>query len=77
LSTLELIRSLVRNGLYYLTQHAEEEADSEWFDIHDVEYGLLNGRISKSWPNEKKYEIAGPALDGRIIGVVCRITVEK
>ena len=42
--------------------------------IYDVECGMLNGKIRKTWPREGKYEVAGSALDGRSIGVVCRIT---
>ena len=68
------IRALVRNGLYYLTEHADEEAMAENFDIYDVEYAILTGKIRRTWPREGKYEIVGSALDGRPIGIVCRIT---
>jgi hypothetical protein len=65
---------LVRNGLYYLTEHALNEAQEDGFDVHDVEYGILNGKVRKTWPREAKYEIVGPAWDRRKMGVVCRIT---
>jgi hypothetical protein len=68
------IRSLVRNGLYYLTEHADEEAMNDGIDIYDIEYCLLSGTIQQSWPDEAKYEIVGVSIDGRAIGVVCRIT---
>jgi len=74
LSKIGGIRALVRNGLYYLTEHADEEAMAENFDIYDVEYAILTGKIRRTWPREGKYEIVGSALDGRPIGVVCRIT---
>jgi hypothetical protein len=74
LSTIGPIRALVRNGLYYLTEHALEEAADDEFDIYDVEYAILHGKIRKAWPREGKYEVVGPGLDGRRIGVVCRIT---
>ena len=74
MSKIGQIRALVRNGFYYLTEHAIDEAMAEGFDIYDVEYGMLNGKIRKTWPRERKYEIIGSALDGRAIGVVCRIT---
>jgi len=51
-----------------------DEAMAEGFDIYDVEYGMLNGKIRKTWPREGKYEVIGSALDGRPIGIVCRIT---
>jgi hypothetical protein len=74
LSRIAEILSLVRNGLYYLTEHADDEAQADSFDIYDVEQGLLSGKIRRSWPKEGKYELVGKAMDGRTIGVVCRIT---
>lgn len=44
------------------------------FDIHDVEYGILTGRIRRTWRRQGKYEIVGNATDGRSIGIVCRVT---
>jgi hypothetical protein len=75
LSTVKQIQALVRNGLYYLTEHAYVEAGEDGFDIYDVEHGILTGRIRKRWRREGKYEIVGSALDGRPIGIVCRITM--
>jgi len=74
LSKIGRIRELVRNGLYYLTEHADDEAVAEGFDIYDIEYGILAGRIRRTWPREGKYEVVGSALDRRPIGIVCRIT---
>jgi hypothetical protein len=72
--SIKQILALVRNGLYYLTEHAYDEAADDDLDIYDVEQGILSGKIRKSWPRESKYEVVGSALDGRPIGVVCRIT---
>lgn len=74
MSILRDIQSLVRNGLYYLTEHADDEAMEDDFDIYDIERGILTGRVRKTWPEQGKYEIVGKALDGRPIGIVCRIT---
>jgi hypothetical protein len=74
LSRIKQIQALVRNGLYYLIEHAYEEAVEDDFDIYDVEQGILTGKIRRSWPREGKYELIGSALDGRSIGVLCRIT---
>ncbi len=71
---LKQIKELVRNGLFYLTEHANDEATNDDFDVYDVERGILTGKIRKSWPKEGKVEIVGLALDGRSIGCVCRIT---
>jgi hypothetical protein len=68
------IQALVRNGLYYLTEHADDEAMQDDFDIYDVENGILSGKIRRTWPKEGKFEIVGTSLDGREIGIVCRLT---
>jgi antitoxin component YwqK of YwqJK toxin-antitoxin module len=73
-SRITQIQALVRNGLYYLTEHADDEAMQDEFDIYDIENGILSGRIRKSWPKDGKFEIIGKSLDGREIGVICRLT---
>ena len=74
MSRIKQIQSLVRNGLYYLTEHAIDEATADGFDIYDVEHGILTGKVRRTWPKEGKYEVVGKALDGRAIGTVCRLT---
>ena len=74
MSRIGQIRSLVRNGLYYLTEHAHDEAVADGFDVSDVENGMITGKVRRTWPREGKFEVVGVALDGRSIGVVCRIT---
>lgn len=74
MSAIEQIQALVRNGLYYLTEHADDEAADDEFDVYDVEYGILTGRIRKTWAQDDKFEVVGQALDGRPIGIACRIT---
>ena len=75
MSKIALIQALVRNGLYYLTEHADEEATIDRFDIYDIEQGILSGKIRRTWPKDDKFEILGLALDGRSIGIVCRVTI--
>jgi hypothetical protein len=60
--------------LYYLTEHADDEATADGFDIYDVEHAILVGRIRRTWSRESKYGIVGSALDGRPLGIICRIT---
>lgn len=74
MSKIRQIQGLVRNGLYYLTEHANDEAMAADLDIYDVEYAILSGRIRRTWAREGKYEVIGSSLDGRPIGIVCRIT---
>jgi hypothetical protein len=71
---IDIIRELVRNGLYYFTDHALAELEKDGLDEYDAETILLNGKIRKSWPTELKFEIIGSTHDGRALGVVCRIT---
>lgn len=75
MGTIKQIQTLVHNGLYYLTEHAYVEAGEDAFDVYDVEHGILTGKIRKRWRREGKYEIIGTAIDGRSIGIVCRITL--
>ena len=63
MSKIGEIRALVRNGLYYLTEHADEEAMAENFDIYDIEYGILTGKIRRTWPREGKYEVVSSAME--------------
>jgi len=74
LSKIKQIQLLARDGLYYLTEHAYEEALADGFDVYDVENGLLTGRIRRTWPKEGKMEVVGQSLDGRPVGVVCRLS---
>ena len=74
MSKIGRIRALVQHGLFYLTEHAYEEAMEDGLDIFDVECAILKGKMRRTWPREGKYEIAGLALDGRRVAVVCRIT---
>jgi len=74
LSRIAEIQELVRNGLYYLTEHADEEATVDRLDIYDVEEAILTGKVRRTWPREHKYEIVGTSLDRRRVGVICRIT---
>lgn len=74
MSKIKQIQSLVQDGLYYLTEHAYDEALADGFDVYDVENGLLTGRTRRTWPKEGKIEVVGQSLDGRALGAVCRLT---
>lgn len=77
MSRIKEIQTLVRYGLYYLTEHADEEAMIDDFDIYDVENGILTGKVKRTWPKKGKYEVIGESLDGRTIGIICRFTQSK
>lgn len=71
---IDLLRRLVLNGMYYFTEHALVELDNDDLDEFDAEAAVLHGKIRKSWPKELKFEVVGPAIDDRLVGVVCKIT---
>ena len=75
MSKMKRIQALVRNGLYYVTEHAYDEANEDDFDIYDIEQGIMTGKMRKTWPRAGKYELVGSALDGRPVGIVCRLTM--
>ena len=77
MSRIKEIQTLIKYGLYYLTEHADEEAMIDDFDIYDVENGILSGKIRRTWSKEGKYEVVGTSLDGREIGIVCRFTLSR
>ena len=74
MSIIKQIQILVQNGLYYLTEHAEYEANIDGFNIYDIEAALMSGKVRRTWPKENKYEVIGHSFDNKIIGVICRIT---
>ena len=59
MSRIAEIQALVRNGLYYLTEHADDEAMQDKFDIYDIENGILSGKTRRTWPKEGKFEVIG------------------
>lgn len=72
--TIRSIKHLVRHGLFYLLEHALEEAEIDDLDIFDIEHAILTGHVRRPWPRHGTLEIVGKAVDGRIIGVVCRVS---
>ena len=72
---LERIRRAIREENYRISMHANEEIDAEGFAAADMESIILGGAISRIFtrdPRGVRFEIAGPATDGRAGYVVCR-----
>ena len=76
---VQQIRDRVRTRQYVVTLHAEEEMDDDEFRIFDVEQALLRGTIEErqrdATTKEWKYGILGPALDGRKMRVVAKLSL--
>jgi hypothetical protein len=76
LSAIERIRQRIRERDYYLSSHAEDEMAEDGFERPDVENAILNGFVQKRMtrdPRGTRYRIEGPARDGRLMHVVCRL----
>ena len=76
MSVIEKIRQKVQNRDYYLSSHAEEEMAEDSFERLDVENAILQGFVQKKMthdPRGTRYRVEGPAHDGRLMHVLCRL----
>jgi hypothetical protein len=75
MTTIHRIRQKVIDREYYLSSHAEEEMLDDDLDRVDIENAILKGYIEKRMTQDirgTRYRLEGPALDGRLIHVICR-----
>jgi uncharacterized protein DUF4258 len=76
-ATIEIIREKVRDQHYEFTiPHFLEEMANDDLGLADIEMAIANGHIRRRFtkdPRGTRYEVVGPATDGREIAVVCRI----
>ena len=75
MTTIQRIRQKVIDREYYLSSHAEEEMLDDDLDRVDIENAILKGYIEKRMTQDirgTRYRLEGPALDGRLIHVICR-----
>ena len=75
-SRLTIVRTAVARGRYLTTDHADSGMETDDLTILDVEHVIAHGKIRKKEtddPRGARWEIIGPAEDGREIGVVVRI----
>lgn len=76
MSVIEKIRHKVQSRDYYLSSHAEEEMAEDSFERLDVENAILRGFVQKKLthdPRGTRYRVEGPAHDGRLMHVLCRL----
>ncbi len=76
MSAIEQIRQRIRERDYYLSGHAEDEMAEDGFERPDVEHAILNGFVQKRMtrdPRGTRYRLEGPARNGRLMHVVCRL----
>lgn len=75
MKTFKKIKQSIIERNYYLSSHAEEEMIDDNLERKDIENAILSGRIEKKLTQDirgTRYRIEGPAIDGRIIHVLCR-----
>ena len=78
MSTLKIIQQCIVDREYFMSSHAEEEMLDDDLERNDVENAILKGFIEKRLTHDSRgtrYRIEGPALDGRLIHVICRFRI--
>ena len=77
MALIDRIRAAVRNQEYEFTiPHFLEEMANDDLIFADIETAIANGKIRRRFtrdPRGTRYEIVGPATDGRQVAIVCRI----
>ena len=77
MAVIDNIRTKVLNQEYEFTiPHFFEEMANDDLIFADIEMAIANGRIQRRFtrdPRGARYEIVGPATDGRQVAVICRI----
>jgi len=77
LSIIHEIREKIAKQEYEFTiPHFFEEMADDNLTFADIEMAINNGRINRKFtrdPRGTRYEIIGPAINGREIAIICRI----
>ena len=72
---IQNIRQRIVDRRYFLSSHAEDEMLADDLDRDDIEHVIRKGRIEMRLtedPRGTRYRIEGPAMDGRLVHVICR-----
>lgn len=77
MAVIDTVREKVRNQQYeFAIPHFFEEMANDDLIFADIEMAIANGKIRRRFtrdPRGTRYEIVGPATDGRQVAIVCRI----
>jgi len=77
LAIIHRIREKVEKQDFEFTiPHFFEEMANDHLAFADVQMAIAKGRINRKFtrdPRGTRYEVIGPARDGRMIGIICRI----
>lgn len=79
MALIDAIREKVRNGdCEFVIPHFFEEMANDALTVADIEGAVARGRIRRRFtrdPRGTRYEIVGPATDGRQVAVICRVKI--
>ena len=77
MAAIDIIREKIRNQEYeFAIPHFFEEMANDDLIFADIEAAVTGGRVRRRFtrdPRGTRYEIVGPATDGRQVATVCRI----
>lgn len=77
MAIIHRIRKKVEEQDYEFTiPHFFEEMANDNLAFADVQMAIAKGQINRKFtrdPRGTRYEVIGPARDGRIIGIICRV----
>jgi hypothetical protein len=77
LAIIDIIREKVIQDEYeFAIPHFFEEMADDDLIFADIEHAVSRGRIHRTFtrdPRGTRYEVIGPASDGRKIAIICRI----
>jgi hypothetical protein len=73
MDVLQDFRRLLLSHRYRLTDHALEAIDEHSLALVDIIACISNGRLRRRWPRQRKYEVEGRSVDGRLIRVIIRL----
>lgn len=77
MAIIQKIRQKMLNREYEVTiPHFFEEMVNDGLTFTDIEMAINKGKIRRKFVNDPRgtrYEIVGPATDGREIAIICRI----
>ena len=77
MAAIDIIREKVRNQeSEFAIPHFFEEMANDDLIFADIEAAVSSGRVRRRFtrdPRGTRYEIVGPATDGRQVATICRI----
>lgn len=77
MAVIDIIRRKFRNQEFeFAFPHFLEEMANDNLMFADIERAISNGKIRRRFtrdPRGTRYEIVGPAIDGRQVAIICRI----